>query len=145
MRTWSGLCSPATCSSPMARLAIGHSHIDDNDPVTRHRHRHPLQCSTMTQNPICSTPSHSFATNEQARFPIKTTWRSFSPQKKKHSKGNMSPPSKETSTSNFLTASPTHLLNAPCSYRNPPHTPMRTSCSPAAKRTRPRMAAAAFR
>ena len=29
-----GFCSQATCSWPMARLAIRHSHIDGNNPVT---------------------------------------------------------------------------------------------------------------
>ena len=52
---------------------------------------------------------------------------------------------KETSTSNFTTVSQTHLLNAPSSYHNPPHTLVRTSCSPAAKRTRLRTAVSVFR
>ena len=38
-----------------------------------------------------------------------------------------------------------NLLNAPCSYHNPPHILVRTSCSPAVKRTRLRIAASAFR
>ena len=65
-----GLCSPATCSSPMASLAIGHSYIDGNNPVTRHRH--PFQCGTTTRSPTSTTPSHTFTTHEQARFPLKT-------------------------------------------------------------------------
>ena len=71
------------------------------------------------------------------------TWRSPSPEKPL--KRNKSPRSTETSTCNFLTASLTHLLNAPCSHRNPRHTPVRTSCSPAVKRMRPRIVASAFR
>ena len=46
-------------------------------------------------------------------------------------------------TSNFTTASPTSPLNAPSSHHNPPHTPVRTSCNPAVKRTRLRIAASA--
>ena len=70
----------------------------------------------------------------RARFPLKTTWRSPSPNNQPHRRS-------KTSTSNFLTASLTNLLNAPCSYHNPPHTPVHTSCSPAVKRTKLRIAA----
>ena len=38
----------------MARLAIGPSHVDGNNPVTRHRH--PFQCGTTTQSPNSTTP-----------------------------------------------------------------------------------------
>ena len=89
----------------MARLAIGHSHIDGN-PVTRHRH--PYQCGTTTQSPT-RTPSHTFTTNEQVHFPLKNHL--VQPLRPKPHRRITSPPSKETSTSNFLTASRTHLLN----------------------------------
>ena len=58
-------------------------------------------------------------------------------------KRSKSPPSKGISTSKILTASPTHLLNAPCSHHNPPHTLVRTSCNPVVKRMRLRIAASA--
>ena len=98
-RTWCGLCSSAACCRSMASLAGDHSHIIGNNPVTRHRH--PLQCSTTTQSPTGTTANHTFTTNEQTRFPIKTTG-ALKPLKR-----NKSPPSKETYTSKFLTASPT--------------------------------------
>ena len=140
-RKWFGLCSSATCSSTMACLAIGHSHSDDKNPVTGYRH--PIQHCTTTQSPTRSTPNHSFTTNEQASFPPQTTWCCPSQKKKTHTPEEASHhhPKKQTSTSSFVIASPTHLLNAPCSSHKPLHTLVRTSCNPAAKRTRLRIAA----
>ena len=77
---------------------------------------------------------------------------SFVPEQEDHNvdrqvtphRRNKSPPSKETSRNNFLTASPTHPLNKPFSYHNPLHALVRTSCSRAVKRMRLRIAASAF-
>ena len=49
-----------------------------NNQVTRHRY--PFQHCTTTQSPTCTTPNHTFTTNEQACFPQKTFWRSPSPK-----------------------------------------------------------------
>ena len=71
-------------------------------------------------------------------FLLETSWRCPSP--KSHTKRSMSPEFNDISTSNFLKASRTHPLTVLCFSYNPPHTPELTSCSPAAKRTRPRTA-----
>ena len=77
-RTWSGRCSSATCSGAMACLAIGHSHINGNNPVTRHRYT--FQHCTTTQSPTCPTSKNTFTTHEQASFPPQTTWCCTSPK-----------------------------------------------------------------
>ena len=33
-RTWSGLCSSTSRGRPMARVAVDHSHVDGNNPIT---------------------------------------------------------------------------------------------------------------
>ena len=122
-RTWCGLCrSVARCSS-MACFAIGHSHIDGNHPVTRHRH--PFQHGTTTQSPTCSTSNHTLTADEQASLPTQATWRCPSP--KKPHKRSESPQSNDISTSNLSKASLPHLLTVRCSSHNPPHTPELTS------------------
>ena len=45
-RTWSGLCTSTPRGSQMARVAVDHSHVDGNNPVTGHRF--PLQLNTTT-------------------------------------------------------------------------------------------------
>ena len=67
------------------------------------------------------------------------------PSASKPLKRNKSPPSKETSTSNSTTASPTHPLDKLSSFHNLLHTLVRTSCSPAVKHMRLRIVASAFR
>ena len=47
---------------PMARVAVDHSHVDGNNPVTGHRF--PLQFNTTTTSSTCTTPNHPFPTNE---------------------------------------------------------------------------------
>ena len=73
-RTWSGLCSPATRSSPMVRLAVDHSHAwmattqsPDTDTLFNAAPRLRAQLAQLQ--------------NEQARLPSETTWRSPSPKK----------------------------------------------------------------
>ena len=65
--TWSGLSSPATRSSPMARLAIDHFHINGNNPITGHRHS--FQRCTTTRSPTCTTSNNTLTTDEQASLP----------------------------------------------------------------------------
>ena len=67
---WSGLCSSTPCCCPMARVAIDHSHVNGNNPVTGHRFR--LQCSTTTKISTSATPNHPFKTNEQTSLPTQT-------------------------------------------------------------------------
>ena len=61
-RTWSGLCSSTSCGRPMAGVAVDHSHVDGNNPVTRHRF--PFQFNTTTTSSTCTTPNQPFSTNE---------------------------------------------------------------------------------
>ena len=113
---------------------------DGNNQVTRHRY--PFQHCSTTQSPARTTPNYTFNPNEQGCGSLKTTGRSpvvFKPHTR-----SKSPPSKEISTSNFATASPTLPLNAPSSYHNPLHTLVRTSCSPAAKHMKLRIVAFVF-
>ena len=55
--TWCGLCSSTPCCCSMARLAVDHSHINGNNPVTGHRFA--LQRSTTTKSSTSTTPNHS--------------------------------------------------------------------------------------
>ena len=45
-RTWGGLCSSTPRGCPMACVAVDHSHVDGNNPVTGHRF--PPQFNTTT-------------------------------------------------------------------------------------------------
>ena len=76
-RTWSGLCSSTPCCRPMARVAVDHSHINGNNPVTGHRFS--LRCNITTKITTGATPIHPFNTNEQTSLPTQTTWSSLSP------------------------------------------------------------------
>ena len=69
-------------AAPWRAMAVGHSHIDGNHSVTRHRHT--FQRSTTTQRSTCSTSNHTLTTDEQAGFPLQTTWHCPSP--KRHTK-----------------------------------------------------------
>ena len=129
--TWCGLCRSAICSGPMACLAIGHSHINGNNPVTRHRY--PFQHCTTTQSPTCSTSNNTFTTNEQASFPPQTTWCCSSLENHTKESSHHNPTTFPQATSTPVERSV--LLS------HPPHTPELTSCNPAAKRTRLRIAA----
>ena len=94
-----------------------------NDPLTTHAgaaSQHVLRMSFVPEQECYNfdtghdllVPPHSTRHHLSAVFSTSQTWRTWC----------KSPPSKETSSSKSLTASPTHLLNAPCSHRKPPHT-----------------------
>ena len=44
------------------RVAVDHSHVDGNNPVTGHRF--PLQFNTTTTSSTCTTAKHPFPTNK---------------------------------------------------------------------------------
>ena len=71
-----GLCSPAPCGCPMARVAVDHiiPTLMATTQVTGHTF--PLQRNTTTESATSTTPDHTFTTNERACFPLKTTWSS---------------------------------------------------------------------
>ena len=138
--TWSGLCSSTPRGCPMARVAVDHSYIDGNNPISGHRLT--FQFNTTTACPTRSTPIYPLPTNEQTHYPTQTAW--GSPPPPNHSKRNKSPPSKKTSTSKSTTASPTHPLNKPCSFHNPLHTLVHISCSQEVKHMRLRIVAFVF-
>ena len=94
-RTWSGLCSSTPRGCSMARVAVDHSHVDGNNPVTGHRF--PLQFNTTTTSSTITTPNHLFNINEQTTFPTQTPW--SSPPPKNHSKEtSLHHPKKHTQT-----------------------------------------------
>ena len=51
----------------MAGVAVDHSHVDGNNPVTGHRF--PLQLNTTTKSSTCTTPNHPFPANEKTHLP----------------------------------------------------------------------------
>ena len=57
-----GLCGSTSCGCPMARVAVDHSHVNGNNPVTGYRLS--LQFDTTTASSTRSTPIHVLPTNE---------------------------------------------------------------------------------
>ena len=102
------------------------------------QHRHQTRTPFFNTAPTCSTSKPHF------HYKL-TSQRSSSnhlapPFAKKPHKRSELPQYNDISKSNFLKASPPHLLIVRCSSHNLHHTPEPTSCSPAAKRMRLRTA-----
>ena len=51
-----GLCGSTSCGCPMARVAVDHSHVDGNNPISGYRLT--LQFNTTTTSSTRSTPIH---------------------------------------------------------------------------------------
>ena len=60
--TWSGTSCLMTCGCLMARVAVDHSYVNGNNPVTGYRLS--LQFNTTTTSSTCTTPDHPLPTNE---------------------------------------------------------------------------------
>ena len=60
--TWGGICGSTSCGCPMACVAVDHSYIDGNNPISGHRFT--FQFNTTTSCPTRSTPIHPLPTNE---------------------------------------------------------------------------------
>ena len=58
-----------------ACVAVDHSHINGNNPVTGHRF--PLQRNTTTKSSTNRTPNHPSTTNEKYRLPTQATSKDF--------------------------------------------------------------------
>ena len=54
--TWGGICGSTSCGRPMARVAVDHSYIDGNNPISGHRFT--FQFNRTTTCPTRSTPIH---------------------------------------------------------------------------------------
>ena len=69
--TWGGFCGSTSCGCPMARVAVDHSHVDGNNPISGYRLTVQFNTTTTELNSLNSNPHLSQQMNKRAHSNFK--------------------------------------------------------------------------